>query len=202
MHKRALGMPFRRARKRSAAAAAALTAAALATAVLPGANTATAADQPVSAWGPSSPDFEMPAVKVGPNRPVQSEPSKNPTDELYVPWQREQRERVERPVNGSAGAKHTSSRTTAASSSTTSIVPDGQGDVPDRYLSFAITDTLRARIDYSTGNLMLTATDFDIAGVGQRLQLALDENAGCPVGCVSSAGGSSTSVTCRPPAQR
>ncbi|AIS02312.1 RHS repeat-associated core domain-containing protein [Streptomyces glaucescens] len=177
MRKRAFGMPFRRARKRSAAVAAALTAAALATAVLPGAYTATAADEPVSAWGPGSPDFEMPAVKVGPNRPVPSEPSRNPTDELYVPWQREQRERVERPANGPAGAKHASSRTTAASSSATSIVPDGQGDVPwHRYTSFAITDTLRARVDYSTGNLMLTATDFDIAGVGQRLQLARTYN--------------------------
>ncbi|MET9445526.1 DUF6531 domain-containing protein, partial [Streptomyces sp. NPDC006610] len=45
-----------------------------------------------------------------------------------------------------------------------------------RYTSFAITDALKAKIDFSTGNLMLTATDFDIAGVGQRLQLARTYN--------------------------
>lgn len=33
-----------------------------------------------------------------------------------------------------------------------------------------------ARVDYSTGNLMLAGTDFDIAGVGQKLQLARTYN--------------------------
>ncbi|THA22565.1 hypothetical protein E6R18_33885, partial [Streptomyces sp. A1277] len=31
-------------------------------------------------------------------------------------------------------------------------------------------------MDYSTGNLMLAGTDFDIAGVGQKLQLARTYN--------------------------
>ncbi|MDQ0798156.1 hypothetical protein QFZ58_006644 [Streptomyces sp. B1I3] len=38
------------------------------------------------------------------------------------------------------------------------------------------TDALVARVDYSTGNLMLAGTDFDIAGVGQSLQLARTYN--------------------------
>ncbi|MFI7241652.1 DUF6531 domain-containing protein [Streptomyces qinglanensis] len=33
-----------------------------------------------------------------------------------------------------------------------------------------------ARVNYSTGNLMLAATDFDISGVGRRLQLTRTYN--------------------------
>ncbi|MEU5117141.1 RHS repeat-associated core domain-containing protein [Streptomyces longwoodensis] len=160
-----------------------VTAAALAAAVLPAA-TATAADgKPVSAWGKSSPHFEMPAVKVGPNRPVKSEPSKNPTDEVYVPWLREQRVHAKNAVSGKA-AKPAGA---AADASVLSVVPEGQGNVPwHRYTSFAITDALTAKIDYSTGNLMLTATDFDVAGVGQSLQLARTYNSlDAPFGRVS-----------------
>jgi hypothetical protein len=57
------------------------------------------------------------------------------------------------------------------------FVPEGQGDVPwHRITDFAITDALTARINYSTGNLMLTATHFDIAGVEQRPTLARTYN--------------------------
>ncbi|GAA2339643.1 hypothetical protein GCM10010431_73910 [Streptomyces kunmingensis] len=45
-----------------------------------------------------------------------------------------------------------------------------------RISDFAITDALTARIDFSTGNLMLAATDFSIAGVGQDLTLASTYN--------------------------
>lgn len=56
-------------------------------------------------------------------------------------------------------------------------VPEGQGDVPWHKISnFAITDALTARVDYSTGNLMLTATDFQIAGVGQNVSLSRTYN--------------------------
>ncbi|MFD8260167.1 DUF6531 domain-containing protein [Streptomyces griseoluteus] len=70
------------------------------------------------------------------------------------------------------------------------IVSEGQGDVPwHRSTSFAITDALTARIDYSTGNLMLTATDFDIAGVGQQLRLARTYNSlDAPYGQVAQRG--------------
>ncbi|WP_343235726.1 RHS repeat-associated core domain-containing protein [Streptomyces sp. SID10815] len=150
-----------------------VTAAALAAAVLP-AVSATAADgKPVSAWGENSPDFAMPAVKVGANRPVKSKPSKNPTDEVYVPWLRQQRAHAE---NAAAG-RSAKPAGVAAGASVLNLVPEGQGEVPwHRYTSFAITDALTAKIDYSTGNLMLTATDFDIAAVGKRLQLARTYN--------------------------
>ncbi|MEG8281312.1 DUF6531 domain-containing protein, partial [Streptomyces sp. AHA2] len=179
MHERAFGMPFRRARKRSATGVslAAIASIALAVSVLHGAGVAAADDKPVSAWGKDSPDFEMPPVKVGENRPVASERSENPTDEALLPWQREQRERVKGPAGKAGGGKQAPSRAAAAGTSALSVVPEGQGNVPwHRYTSFAITDALTAKIDYSTGNLMLTATDFDIAGVGQRLQLARTYN--------------------------
>ncbi|MFF0889387.1 RHS repeat-associated core domain-containing protein [Streptomyces sp. NPDC003456] len=179
MHERAFGMPFRRARKRSATGVslAAIASITLAVSVLPGAGVAAADDKPVSAWGKDSPDFEMPPVKVGANRPVASERSGNPTDEAFLPWQREQRERVKGPAGKAGGGKQAPSRSAAADTSTQSLVPEGQGNVPwHRSTSFAITDALTAKIDYSTGNLMLTATDFDIAGVGRRLQLARTYN--------------------------
>ncbi|MEC7054778.1 RHS repeat-associated core domain-containing protein [Streptomyces violaceochromogenes] len=119
----------------------------------------------------------MPAVKVGENRPVKSVPSTNPTDEVFLPWHREQRERVGRPANQTPGGKQEAPRGAAGDGAVAGSVPEGQGNVPwHRYTSFAITDALTAKIDYSTGNLMLTATDFDIAGVGQRLRLARTYN--------------------------
>lgn len=174
MHTRAFGMPFRRARERSAALAASamMLSAALALSALPAAAAVADDTRPTSVWGPDGPDFDMPAVKVGPNRPVKSEPSQNPTDEVYVPWLREQRAHAK-----GAPANKTKSSGATASASALSLVPEGQGDVPwHRYTSFALTDALTAKIDYSTGNLMLTATDFDIAGVGQRLTLARTYN--------------------------
>ncbi|MGW9498903.1 RHS repeat-associated core domain-containing protein [Streptomyces prasinus] len=154
-----------------------ITSTALAVSVLPGASAAAADDKPISAWGKNSPDFEIPAVKVGANRPVASEPSTNPADEGYLPWQRKQRERVKGTSAKAGGGDQASDRGAATDTSALSVIPEGQGDVPwHRYTSFAITDALTVKIDYSTGNLMLTATDFDIAGVGQRLRLARTYN--------------------------
>ncbi|WP_327187300.1 RHS repeat-associated core domain-containing protein [Streptomyces sp. NBC_01334] len=149
-----------------------VTSGALALSLLPAASAAADDTKPTSVWGSVSPEFEMSAVKVGPNRPVKSEPSQNPTDEVYTPWLREQREHAQ----GTPSEKARSG-STATDASVLSLVPEGQGSVPwHRYTSFAITDALTAKIDYSTGNLMLTATDFDIAGVAQRLTLARTYN--------------------------
>ncbi|MGA5039825.1 RHS repeat-associated core domain-containing protein [Streptomyces capoamus] len=172
-------MPSRHARKRSTrlSALAVAASAALAAATLPvTAQPALAAPRSVSAWGKNSPDFTMPPVKVGANRPVKSQPSKDPTDAVYLPWLREQRAHVKDPASGASAGK-SKPEATASAASVLNLVPEGQGDVPwHRYTSFAITDALTARIDFSTGNLMLTATDFDIAGVGQRLRLARTYN--------------------------
>ncbi|MEE1797145.1 DUF6531 domain-containing protein, partial [Streptomyces sp. JV176] len=54
---------------------------------------------------------------------------------------------------------------------------EGQGAVPWHQVSdFRVTDALVARVNYSNGNLMLAGTDFDVAGVGQNLQLSRTYN--------------------------
>lgn len=166
-----------------------MTAAALAAAVLPAATAAAAGDgqggKAGSVWGKHSPHFTMPAVKVGANRPVKSKPSKTPTDAVYLPWLREQRARAEALTSGKASKTKTAAP--AAEASIMNLVPEGQGNVPwHRTTSFAISDALTAKIDYSTGDLMLTGTDFDIAGAGQKLRLARTYNSmDAPYGSVS-----------------
>ncbi|WP_308455443.1 RHS repeat-associated core domain-containing protein [Streptomyces sp. SM14] len=66
-------------------------------------------------------------------------------------------------------------------------VPRGQGAVPWHQISdVRITDSLVVRINVSNGNLMLAATDFDVAGVGQNLQLTRTYNSfDAPSGMVS-----------------
>lgn len=70
----------------------------------------------------------------------------------------------------------TDTRAGAAARSSAAVltyVPEGQGVVPWHQISdFRITDSLVVRVNYSNGNLMLAATDFDVAGVGQPLRLA------------------------------
>ncbi|GGY20769.1 hypothetical protein GCM10010358_83500 [Streptomyces minutiscleroticus] len=156
--------------------AAVVASGALALSLLPATGAVAVADEdkPVSVWGEDSPRFEMPAVKVGSNRPVKNEPAKDPDDSVYLPWLREQQARLKGVTPAGKAAK---SAGAAAGASVTSVVPEGQGDVPwHRSTSFAITDSLTAKINYSTGNLMLTATDFQIAGVGQNLTLARTYN--------------------------
>ncbi|MFJ4815937.1 DUF6531 domain-containing protein, partial [Streptomyces sp. NPDC088801] len=45
-----------------------------------------------------------------------------------------------------------------------------------RIIDTRLNDALVARVNVSNGSLMLAATDFDIAGVGQKLQLARTYN--------------------------
>ncbi|MFI1486421.1 RHS repeat-associated core domain-containing protein [Streptomyces sp. NPDC020747] len=57
------------------------------------------------------------------------------------------------------------------------MVPKGQGQVPWHQISdVRVTDSLVARVNYSTGNLMLAATDSQVAGAGQSLQLTRTYN--------------------------
>ncbi|MCS0637538.1 DUF6531 domain-containing protein [Streptomyces sp. LP05-1] len=110
----------------------------------------------------------MPPVLDGTTRPPRTVPSTAPTAAERAWWQRESerlrdagRRSAPRPLAPTAG-----------------FVPRGQGDVPwHRVFGFRMTDALTGRIDYSTGNLMLATTDFDVAGVGQKLQLNRTYNA-------------------------
>ncbi|MGW6529114.1 RHS repeat-associated core domain-containing protein [Streptomyces venezuelae] len=164
---RTIGARVSRARKRtSLATAAALTTGALTLSLLPAAG-ASAADDPGSAWGKDAPTFTMPAVKVGANKPGAPQAERSPSSEVAA-WRAQQKKRA---ASGEAATAR------AARATADTYVPEGQGDVPwHRISNFAITDALTARIDYSTGNLMLTATDFSIAGVGQELTLARTYN--------------------------
>ncbi|GGP97764.1 DUF6531 domain-containing protein [Streptomyces roseolilacinus] len=57
------------------------------------------------------------------------------------------------------------------------MADDAAGAVPWHQISeFRITDALVARINLSNGNLMLAATDFEVAEVAQKLRLARTYN--------------------------
>ncbi|MEU6956168.1 RHS repeat-associated core domain-containing protein [Streptomyces sp. NPDC045714] len=167
-------MPFRRARtsRRSVLTAtlvvAALGASALPAFAAPGENPA-----PVSAWGPGGPKAEIPPVKVGSNKPAASEAEAAPSDEKAV-WLEAEKGRAETGTPPAPAGKAGRGSTAAAPSA---YVPEGQGSVPWHQISdFRITDSLVARVNHSTGNLMLAGTDFEVAGVGQKLRLARTYN--------------------------
>ncbi|WP_241266095.1 RHS repeat-associated core domain-containing protein [Streptomyces boncukensis] len=108
----------------------------------------------------------MPPVKVGktkaPASSKQAEPSK-----ALAEWRAAQKKHAE----GSEKVRR------GLAPAPEEVVPKGQGDVPWHQISdVRVTDSLVARINYSTGNLMLAATDFDVAGVGKPLQLARTYN--------------------------
>ncbi|WP_369211725.1 RHS repeat-associated core domain-containing protein [Streptomyces flavofungini] len=128
----------------------------------------------------------MPAVKVGSNEPATPQAEAKPSEEV-ARWRAAQKKRADTGKTRRTGKTGTSSKTgrtgeesgSSADRTATPLVyvPEGQGNVPwHRISDFAITDALTARIDYSTGNLMLAATDFSIAGVGQQLTLARTYN--------------------------
>ncbi|MEU1017199.1 DUF6531 domain-containing protein [Streptomyces sp. NPDC005898] len=164
MSQRTVGARVSRARNRtSLATAAALATGALTLSLLP-ATAAVAADEPGSAWGKDAPSFSMPAVKVGSNKPVAPKAERAPSRRVAA-WRAQQKKRAE------------GSTARSLQQEIPALVPQGQGDVPWHKISdFAITDALTARINFSTGNLMLAATDFSVAGVGQQLTLARTYN--------------------------
>ncbi|MFG3315608.1 RHS repeat-associated core domain-containing protein [Streptomyces albidoflavus] len=145
---------------------AALASGALTLTLLPASGAAAAGD-PGSAWGSDAPKLASPEVKVGETKPVANRPEAAPTGER-ADWRAEQKRRA------TGDDEAASARRTTA---TTDFVPEGQGAVPYHQISdFRITDSLVARINHSMGNLMLAGTDFDVAGVGQQLQLSRTYN--------------------------
>ncbi|WP_242535348.1 RHS repeat-associated core domain-containing protein [Streptomyces albidoflavus] len=145
---------------------AALASGALTLTLLP-ASGAAAADAPGSAWGSDAPKLASPEVKVGETKPVANRAETAPTGER-ADWRAEQKRRA-------TGTDEPASARRAAAAS--DFVPEGQGAVPFHQISdFRITDSLVARVNHSTGNLMLAGTDFDVAGVGQQLQLTRTYN--------------------------
>ncbi|MFD5698493.1 RHS repeat-associated core domain-containing protein [Streptomyces lasiicapitis] len=145
---------------------AASAAVALMAGAIPAAFAQAGPDGPSSAWGKRGAKAEMPPVKVGETKAPSSVREREPSPELAA-WRAAQKERAGTPT----GKRERVAKAVAA------VVPKGQGDVPWHQISdVRVTDSLVARINYSTGNLMLAATDFQVAGVGKSLQLTRTYN--------------------------
>ncbi|MDW4903680.1 RHS repeat protein, partial [Streptomyces californicus] len=141
---------------------AALGASALPALAAPGDGSAPAA---VSAWGRKADRQSIPPVKVGATKPPASRAASAPSA-AEAAWQAEQRKRAEQGDEAASPAAR-------SSADVRSWVPRGQGAVPWHQISdIRVTDSLVARVNLSNGNLMLAATDFEVAGVGQKLRLA------------------------------
>ncbi|WP_435847476.1 RHS repeat-associated core domain-containing protein [Streptomyces cyaneofuscatus] len=122
-----------------------------------------------SVWGKKADPESIPPVKVGTNRPPAGEEQSAPSA-AETAWQEAQKKRAKAGDSGSSPAARSSAGVRV-------YVPEGQGSVPWHQISdVRVTDSLVARINLSNGNLMLAGTDFDVAGVGQKLRLARTYN--------------------------
>ncbi|MFI6434851.1 RHS repeat-associated core domain-containing protein [Streptomyces sp. NPDC050759] len=168
MHSRAARTPSRRARRSPRIAlTAAIATAALVVAAAPGlaAPYEPPLPKPESPWTKPT-KVDVPATPAGVTKAPRSEAEAGVSSEVTA-WRAAQKART---TGGTA-----TSRTAAAEA--VPYLPEGQGQVPwHRRLDTRLSDTTVARVSLSNGNLMLAATDFDIAGVGQKLQLARTYN--------------------------
>ncbi|MFJ2556883.1 MULTISPECIES: RHS repeat-associated core domain-containing protein [unclassified Streptomyces] len=166
---------------------AALGASALPALAAPVVPVAPAADPsgPGSVWGGSAPALQVPPVRTGATRPVAPVAEAEPSAEVAA-WRAAQQERSSS-ASASASTGEAAARGGARAAAPSVYVPEGQGAVPWHQVSdFRVTDALVARVNYSNGNLMLAGTDFDVAGVGQNLQLSRTYNSSdAPWGKVS-----------------
>lgn len=170
MHSRASGTPFRRARRSTRyALTAAVAAVSLAAASLPAfAAPDPRLPEPTSPWTRPG-EVTAPAVQTGPTKAPASQSAAEPSQERSA-WYSAQEKARALPDRGASSIQ-------AARFAMESEVPEGQGQVPWHQLSDTrLSDSLVARVSLSNGNLMLAGTDFDVAGVGQNLQLSRTYN--------------------------
>ncbi|MFJ8187876.1 RHS repeat-associated core domain-containing protein [Streptomyces sp. NPDC096105] len=124
--------------------------------------------QPESPWTKPT-KVEAPATPAGVTQPAESKAEAEPSAEIAA-WRAAQKART-------TGTSEAARRAAGAEAAEMTYVPEGQGEVPwHRILDTRLNDALVARVNLSNGNLMLAATDFDIAGVGQKLQLTRTYN--------------------------
>ena len=177
MHSRAARTPSRRARRSTRIVlTAAITTAALVVAAAPGlaAPAEPPLPKPESPWTKPT-KVDVPATPAGVTKAPASRAETEPPSEVAA-WRTAQKART-RGGTATAGTTTAGTAGTAAAADIPPYVPEGQGDVPwHRILDTRLDDALVARVNLSDGNLMLAATDFDIAGVGQKLQLARTYN--------------------------
>ncbi|MEU6639477.1 RHS repeat-associated core domain-containing protein [Streptomyces rochei] len=148
----------------------AITAAAVVIAAAPGlaATPKPELPEPESPWTKPT-KVEAPATPAGTVKAPASEAEAKPSAEVAA-WRAAENVRA----SGEEPAKTSASRSAAAAAD---YLPEGQGEVPwHQILDTRLNDALVARVNVSNGNLMLAATDFDIAGVGQKLQLTRTYN--------------------------
>ncbi|WP_308282244.1 RHS repeat-associated core domain-containing protein [Streptomyces lichenis] len=181
MHPRASGTSPRRARgtaRTSRTVRYGLTAAITAVSLVVAGAPAYAAPGPdpelpeaTTPWTTPGKPVTAPAVPSGTTTAPASEPEAERSAEVAA-WRAAERARA----TGTAASAAPTARS-AAKAATTDYVPEGQGQVPwHQFSDTRLSDALVARVNLSNGNLMLAATDFDIAGVGQKLQLTRTYN--------------------------
>ncbi|MFD5968350.1 RHS repeat-associated core domain-containing protein [Streptomyces sp. NPDC060311] len=125
--------------------------------------------EPESPWTKPT-KVAAPATPAGTTKAPASQAEAKPSPEVAA-WRAAQKTRT----TGEQPAKASAARSAVPAS--TDYLPEGQGEVPwHQILDTRLNDALVARVNLSNGNLMLAATDFDIAGVGQKLQLARTYN--------------------------
>ncbi|MFI8445312.1 RHS repeat-associated core domain-containing protein [Streptomyces rochei] len=151
----------------------AITAAAVVIAAAPGlaATPKPELPEPESPWTKPT-KVEAPATPAGSVKAPTSEAEAKPSAEVAA-WRAAQKARAA----DEERAKTSASRSAAVDAAVAGYVPEGQGEVPwHQILDTRLNDALVARVNVSNGKLMLAATDFDIAGVGQKLQLTRTYN--------------------------
>ncbi|MEU7283054.1 RHS repeat-associated core domain-containing protein [Streptomyces sp. NPDC045431] len=181
MRSRASGTSLRRARRSTVTSRYTLTAAITAVSLVVAGAPAFAAPTPAAElpqattpWTTPGKAASAPPVPPGVTKAPASVPEAEPSADVAA-WRAAQKARA-------TGATGTTTRSAAAPSAvaaaeTTTYVPEGQGQVPwHEFSDTRLSDALVARVNLSNGNLMLAATDFDIAGVGQKLQLTRTYN--------------------------
>ncbi|MFI2720720.1 RHS repeat-associated core domain-containing protein [Streptomyces collinus] len=125
--------------------------------------------EPKSPWTKPT-KVEAPITPAGSVKAPASEAEAKPSAEVAA-WRAAQKTRA------TSGKATKSGSHVATAAEATPYIPEGQGEVPWRRITDTrLNDALVARVNVSNGNLMLAATDFHIAGVGQRLQLTRTYN--------------------------
>ncbi|CAL9328808.1 hypothetical protein SUDANB13_06496 [Streptomyces sp. enrichment culture] len=170
MHSRAARTPMWRARRtHRTALVSAITTAAVVIAASPGLAATPKLPEPESPWTKPT-KVETPATPAGTTKAPGSQAEAEPSAEVTA-WRAAQKARA------TGGKAKSSASRPAAAEVADDYLPEGQGEVPwHQILDTRLNDALVARVNVSNGNLMFAATDFDIAGVGQKLQLTRTYN--------------------------
>ncbi|MFC8834941.1 RHS repeat-associated core domain-containing protein [Streptomyces griseoincarnatus] len=147
----------------------AITTAAVVIAAAPGLSATPKLPEPESPWTKPT-KVEVPTTPAGKTKAPGSQAEAEPSAEVTA-WRAVQKARA------TGGKAKSSASRSAAAEATDEYLPEGQGEVSwHQMLDTRLNDALVARVNVSNGNLMLAATDFDIAGVGQKLQLTRTYN--------------------------